>query len=178
MKSWFKLFIELAPMVLFFFTYKFFGLIPATATMIISTIIVTIIDYVVYKKIAYMPLITTLILTIFGMLTIMSGDSTFIKIKPTVVNCTFALILLGGAILKKGLMQHLVGHAVKLTELNWIKFSTRWGLFFLFLAILNEIIWRNYSEEFWVTFKAFGMVPLSLIFMLSQLPFLYKNKIE
>jgi intracellular septation protein len=90
----------------------------------------------------------------------------------------FSLVLFAGVGFKKGLIKYIFNNTIQLSDENWIKFSSRFAIFFLFLAILNEVIWRNFSEDFWVKFKVFGMLPITFLFITSQLPFLYKNKVE
>lgn len=122
-----------------------------------------------------MPLISAIILGIFGGLTLISGDDLFIKIKPTLINLLFATLLFYGYFSKRPLIKHLFGESLKMEDKIWIVLSLRWGLFFVFLAILNEAIWRNFSTDFWVNFKVFGVFPISMIFTLSQVPFMVKN---
>jgi intracellular septation protein len=147
----------------------------ATITIICCTIITSLASFFVNKKIAIIPLISAILITIFGGITVLTGDTTFIKIKPTVINLLFAVILLIGVFLKKGLLKHIMGSSLVLSDEEWIKFSFRWAMFFLTLACLNEIVWRNFSEETWVKFKVFGIISLTIIFMLSQLSSLTKK---
>jgi intracellular septation protein len=125
-----------------------------------------------------MPLFTAVVVTVFGILTIMLDDERFIKMKPTIVNVLFAFILWGGLFFKKNFMQHIFGKGLKMKEAAWRVFTIRWSLFFIFLAILNEYIWRNFSTDHWVQFKVFGLMGLSFLFVLSQVPFLQKNAEE
>lgn len=115
------------------------------------------------------PLVSGLLVGILGALTILLDDDYFIKVKPTLLNLCFATTLLGGVYLgKRGLLKYVLDVAVKLTEEGWLILSRRWGFFFLFLAGLNEIIWRSFPTEFWVNFKVFGMFTLTMVFALSQ----------
>ena len=176
MPAFLKFFTEFGPLVAFFLSHKIFVLSAATATIIIFSLISLAITYYFTKKLSPLLIATVLILAIFGSLTLFTGNMIFIKIKPTILNILFAAILLGGAfITKKGLLKYILGEKIPLTDEAWVIFSKRWGYFFLFLATINEIIWRNFSEEFWVTFKAFGMISITLIFMLTQISFLAKN---
>ena len=106
----------------------------------------------------------------------MTGNVTFIKIKPTILYLLFAVILFGGLAMNKGILKHVFGHGVFLTHNAWLLFSKRWGYFFIFLALLNEIVWRNFSESVWIKFKVFGTIPIIILFMICQLPFLSKHK--
>lgn len=173
-----KFLLEMGPLVAFFVVYKFHGLIEATAVLMAATFASVIATYVLHKKVPVMPLITAGVVGVFGGLTIFLQDETFIKLKPTIVNCIFAVILLGGAFFKKGFLRYLLGEALPMSEEAWRVFSMRWGIFFLFLAVVNEVVWRNFSTDFWVQFKVFGMFTMSILFTLSQVPFIKRHMEE
>lgn len=173
-----KFITEFLPLILFFISYKLYGILPATAVIVVVTLITTLIAYVAEKRIPYIPLISALILAIFGGLTLLSGDSTFIKMKPTIINIIFATVLLGGAVCKKGLLRYLFENALPLKEEAWVPFSVRWALFFIILAILNELVWRHFTEDTWVTFKVFGILPLTMLFGALQIPFIIKHRLK
>ena len=167
---------EYGPLILFFGIYKFHDdLILATVALVISTIIGVSVMYAAFKKVPIMPLIAAAIVTFFGGLTFISGDSIFIKIKPTVVNVVFALILLGGLLRGKGLLKYMFESAMQMPDSAWKTFSLRWAIFFLVLAVANEVVWRNFPESFWVSFKVFGLMGATILFVFSQIPFLQKN---
>lgn len=170
-----KFLLDMGPLVAFFIVYKMNGLMGATAVLMAATFASIVISYVLHKKVPLMPLITAIVVGIFGGLTLLLHDEIFIKIKPTIVNIIFASILLGGVACKKGLLRYLLGEAFTMSEKAWRIFSFRWGVFFLFLAVVNECIWRNFSTDFWVQFKVFGMFSMSIVFTLSQIPFLKRN---
>jgi intracellular septation protein len=170
MKSSLRLFSDLAPLLAFFLTYRFVGLMPATAVLIVFTLLSLGITYALEKRLAVMPLVSGIAITVFGGLTLYLQDDTFIKVKPTLVNLLFASILLGGVLLKKPLLRYVLGSAITVTDACWMTLSLRWGLFFIFLAVLNEVIWRHFSVDFWVNFKVFGMFSCTIIFTLLQLP--------
>lgn len=171
--------LELLPLGIFFAAYQLGDLMLATAAIMVATLFVLCVSYLVDKKIAMNPLISGVLVGIFGGLTLVMQDDTFIKIKPTLVNLLFALVLLGGIIfLKKPLLKYLLEIAFELTEEGWTRLTKRWGMFFIFLAALNEFIWRNFSEGFWVNFKVFGMLPLSILFMLLQIPLIKRYMVE
>ncbi len=170
-----KMFFDIAPLAIFFLAYKFFGLEKATAAIMVSTIISLSVTYWLEKKISIMPLVSGIIITLFGTLTLVLHDDTFIKMKPTLVNLIFASILLGGVYFKKSLIKYVLGNAMTLGDTGWRILSIRWGLFFIFLACLNEFIWRNFSTDFWVNFKVFGMFSLTIIFTILQMPLIKKH---
>lgn len=164
-----KLLLDFAPLGVFFVAYRLDGVATATACIIAATLLSLSVIYYCERKIALAPLISGVLITIMGGLGLFLGDEQFIKMKPTLVNSIFAAILLTGVYgLKRGLLSHVLDMAVQLTPEGWMKLSRRWGFFFLFLAVLNEVIWRNFSTDFWVDFKVFGMFSLTILFALSQ----------
>jgi len=178
-ESWSKFLCDYLPLIIFIIVYKFSTakdpLIPATLCLLISSFLALIVGYLLTKKIAKMPLISAVILGVFGGLTLISGNDLFIKIKPTLINLFFAAILFYGYFAKRPIIKHLFGGSLKMENKSWLILSLRWGIFFVFLAILNEFIWRNFSTDFWVNFKVFGVFPISMIFTISQVPFMIKN---
>jgi intracellular septation protein len=162
----------------FFLIYKTSGaknpIIHATIGLVFVTLITLTISYIATKQIAVMPLFSAVVLSVFGFLTIFSGNEIFIKIKPTLINLLFAAILLFGYFSKKPLLKNLLGSAFDLKEEAWLELSKRWAIFFIFLAILNEFIWRNFSTDIWVQFKVFGILPISILFTIAQIPYIMK----
>jgi intracellular septation protein len=143
--------------------------------MIFVTFITLIVSYFITRKISLVPLFSAIVLGFFGSLTIFLKDEIFIKTKPTIINLIFALILLYGYFSKKPLLSYLLGEQIKIDDRAWLVLSLRWACFFLVLAGLNEFIWRSFSTDLWVQFKVFGMMPLSLIFTVSQMPFMIRE---
>ena len=178
MKSIYKLIIDIGPLAVFFIFYTRSGLQDAIMPLMIATVIAVIISYLLEKKIPIMPTLGAGIVLIFGGLTIYFNDETFIKMKPTIINAVFAIILYGGIILKKPLLKYLLGAALKLEDQGWKILTQRWIAFFIALAILNEIVWRTQSTDIWVNFKVFGMLPITFIFTLAQFPIIKKYQIE
>lgn len=167
-----KLALELGPLVVFFLLNYKAGIFVATGGFMIATIISLTASKFLLGKIAIMPLVTGVFVMVFGGLTLYLADDLFIKLKPTIVNCIFGAILLGGLAFKVPLLKPLLGDAFPLDDDGWVKMTFRWGLFFFFLAFLNEVIWRNFSTDFWVNFKVFGIMPLTMLFAGSQVYFL------
>ncbi|MFT6076850.1 MAG: intracellular septation protein [Myxococcota bacterium] len=178
--SFLKFICDFLPLLVFFFVYKTSNepqpIIPATIALVTTTFIALTINYIATRKIAKMPLFSALLLGFFGILTVFSGNDIFIKIKPTLINLLFASILLFGYFSKKPLLKMLLGNAFIIDDKAWLNLSMRWAFFFIFLAILNESIWRNFSTDFWVQFKVFGILPLSIAFTISQIPYLIKQQ--
>ena len=150
----------------------------ATTLLMLCTFGSLVVFYVVERRIALMPLITGLMVGVFGGLTLFLEDETFIKVKPTIINCIFAAILLVGWKLEKPLLKYLFESAFKLDDAGWRGLSLRWALFFLFLAAINEVVWRNFSTDFWVSFKLFGMLTLNIAFWIIHVPFLQRHMVH
>ena len=179
MNSFIKLFIDIGPLAVFFIYYKISGdLIDAILPLMLATVISVIISYILEKRIPIMPTLGAGVVVIFGGLTIIFDNKIFIFMKPTIINIIFAAILYGGIILKKPLLKYLLGSALKLEEEGWTILTQRWAAFFIALAVLNEIVWRTMSEEFWVSFKVFGILPITFIFTMTQFPLIKKYQVE
>lgn len=169
--------LDFAPLAVFFVAFKLAGVMEATLALVVATVTSIAIIYAVERKIALAPLISGVLVTVLGGLSVWLHDEQFIKMKPTLVNLLFATLLLGGVVFfKRGLLRHVLDMAFHLTEEGWRVLSVRWGFFFLFLAGLNEVIWRNFPTEFWVNFKVFGMLTLTIAFAMSQMRVLEKYK--
>ena len=179
-KSLLKFLTDFGPLVIFFYFYKSSGnnLIVAIPPLIISTLIAVVIVYFLDKKIPVIPLVGAVIISIFGFLTIYFDNAIFIYLKPTIVNFLFAIVLIvGKRIFKKNFLKIMLNNAIQLNDEGWDKLNYRWATFFLFLAFLNEVIWRTQTESFWVNFKVWGMLPLTIIFTAAQYPLLNKYKL-
>ena len=178
MKSISKLLIDIGPLAVFFIFHSRGDLKSAIIPFMIATIIAVLFSYIMEKKIPIMPTVGALIILIFGGLTIYFDNEVFFKMKPTIINLLFALILYGGVILKKPLLKFLLGAAIKLEDEGWKILTQRWISFFIALAILNEIVWRTQSTDIWVNFKVFGILPITFIFTMTQFPLIKKYQIE
>ena len=151
----------------------------AIPPFVVATLIALIIVYILEKKIPMMPLTSGVIITLFGGLTLYFDNKIFFYMKPTIVNLIFAVVLyFGKYFTKKPLLKILFQNALKLQDEGWKKLNFRWICFFIFVAILNEIVWRTQSEVFWVNFKVWGLLPISFIFAASQVPLINKYKLE
>ena len=178
MKSISKLIIDIGPLAVFFIFYSRSDLKSAIIPLMIATIIAVLFSYIMEKKIPIMPTVGAFIILIFGGLTIYFDNEVFFKMKPTIINLLFALILYGGVIVKKPLFKFLLGAAIKLEDEGWKILTQRWISFFIALAIINEIVWRTQSTDIWVNFKVFGILPITFIFTMTQFPLIKKYQIE
>jgi intracellular septation protein len=178
-----RLALELGPLALFFLANAYgdrFGvaegqrICAATALFIVATVAALSINYALVRKLPIMPLVSGVVVVVFGGLTLFLQNEMFIKLKPTIVNTLFGLVLLGGLYFRKPLLQIVLDSMFELTEEGWRKLTLRWALFFFALAALNEIVWRTQTTDFWVSFKVFGIMPLTIAFALAQTPLLLR----
>jgi intracellular septation protein len=173
-----KLALDLGPLILFFFANSRYGIFAATATFMIAVLAALAVSYVLTRHLPIMPVVTAIIVVIFGGLTLILHDATFIKVKPTIIYALFGAVLIGGLFFNKPLLGVVFDSLFNLTEEGWRKLTLRWALFFFVLAVLNEIVWRNTSTNVWVDFKVFGVMPLTLLFGALQVPLLKKHAVE
>ncbi len=180
-KSFLKFLTDFGPLAIFFFYYytNNKNLSVAIPPLIIATIISLVLVWFLEKKIPPMPLVSGILVTFFGGLTIYFEDPIFIYIKPTIINIMFALALfLGKYFTKEPILKKLLGKSILLTDVGWEILNKRWIFFFFGLALLNEFIWRTQSEEFWVNFKVWGMLPITIIFTAFQIGLINKYKVN
>lgn len=173
-----KIGLELGPLVLFFAGNAYGGIYVATGLFMAATLVALAAMWILARRIAVMPLISALVVMIFGTLTIVLQDDHFIKLKPTLVNALFAAALLGGLVFKKPLLPYVFDGMVRLTDEGWRILTIRWGVFFLVMAVLNEIVWRSFSTDAWVSFKTFGYLPLTFLFAFAQAPLMARYELK
>ena len=178
-----KLVLELGPLVIFYIANAKADIFAATEWFMGAMVVSLLLSWLLLRKVAVMPLVTAIVVVVFGSLTLILHDDTFIKMKPTVVNALFAVTLLGGLAFGQSLLRYVFGDVYKLKPEGWTVLTLRWGLFFLFLAVLNEVVWRGAealiadktaATNLWVAFKVWGTTPITVIFTLFQLPILTK----
>lgn len=172
-----KLILELGPLLAFFLTYSFFGIFPATAILMFATILSLIASKLMFGKLPIMPMVSGVFVMVFGGLTLYLQDATFIKMKLTIIYMMFAAALGGGLLFGRSLIKIALGETIQLQEEGWRKLTLRWALFFLAVAVLNEVVWRNVPEIWWVNFKTFGVIPFTFLFMMAQMGLLQKYQI-
>lgn len=173
-----KLALDIGPLVLFFAANSKYGIYVATGAFMVAVTIALAVSYAMTRHIAMMPVVTAVIVLVFGGLTLILHDELFIKLKPTIIYVLFGGTLLAGIAFNKPFLSIMFDQMFHLTAEGWRKLTWRWALFFLFLAVLNEIIWRTQTTDFWVSFKLFGVVPLTLVFGALQYPLLVKYSSE
>ncbi len=188
-----KFVLELGPIIVFFFANlrgewlatrfpplaELGGpLFLATAFFMVATVLSLVISKVVFKHLPLMPLVSCGIVLVFGGLGIYLQNELFIKMKPTIINTIFGAILLGGLYFGKSLLGYVFNSAFNLDDDGWRKLTFRWGLFFLFLAVLNEVVWRNFSDEAWISFKLWGTMPITILFTMAQMPLIMKHSMD
>ncbi len=171
-----KLLLELGPLALFFAAYSRFDIYVATGVLMAGVLVTLVVSYVVLKRIPIMPLVTAVIVVIFGSLTLFFHDETLIKIKPTALYLLFGATLFAGLWLNRPFLKILFDGALHVDEEGWRILTWRWAWFFIALAVLNEVIWRSQTTDLWVKFKTFGFMPLTLVFALAQAPLIMKHE--
>ena len=150
----------------------------ATGLFMAATAIALAVSWTLTRTLPIMPLVSGVVVFVFGGLTLYLQDATFIKMKPTIVNTLFGGVLLGGLFFGRSLLGYVFESAFKLDAAGWRKLTFRWGLFFLFLAVVNEVVWRNFSEATWVAFKVWGIMPITVAFTLSQMPLIMRHSTD
>ena len=179
-KSLLKFITDFGPLLIFFTIYYRSGnnLSAAIPPLIIATLVAVLISYVIERKIPYLPLIGGLIISVFGGLTLYFNNPVFLYIKPTIINIIFAFVLfVGRNFLNKNLLKYFFQNAFQIDEIGWDKLNNRWMIFFVFLAFINELVWRTQAEVVWVNFKVWGILPLTFVFTAFQIPLINKHKI-
>jgi intracellular septation protein len=183
-----KLALEFGPLAIFFFANSYgdrlFGIASdrrifvATGIFIVASLVSLALARVLLGHLPRMAIVNAVVVTVFGGLTIALDDAFFIKVKPTIVNALFGCVLLGGLYFGRSLLALVLETVLQLDEEGWRKLTLRWGLFFFVLAALNEVVWRTQTQDFWVAFKVWGVMPLTMAFALAQTPLILKHELK
>ena len=164
----------MGPLLAFFAANTSYGIFVATGAFMVAVVISLVVAYAAARHIPTLPLVSGVIVMVFGGLTLYLQDETFIKLKPTIINTLFAVMIFGGLVFGKNYVKSLLGTMVSLNDAGWRILAIRWGLFFIVMAVINEIVWRNFSTDSWVTFKVFGLLPLTVVFAMAQTPLMHR----
>lgn len=170
-------FLEILPLAGFFVGFELYGLFGAAMISVALGILVLSINWIKTRRLARFALFSLIMSAGLTLAALYFNMAIFIKIQPTIFNGLFAAVLLGGILAGKSIMREFFGTQFQLTDQTWFILSRRWGLFFLFLAIANELVWRNASDADWVSFKTFVAAPASVLFMMAQLPVTLRGRI-
>nr|WP_047580322.1 septation protein A [Methylobacterium sp. ZNC0032] len=183
-----KLALEFGPLAIFFFANSYgdrlFGvaedrrIFVATGIFIAASLIALALSRALLGYLPRMAIVNAIVVTVFGGLTLALDDAFFIKVKPTIVNALFGSVLLGGLFFGRSLLSLVLETVLQLDEEGWRKLTFRWGLFFFVLAAINEVVWRTQTQDFWVAFKVWGVMPLTMAFALAQTPLILKHEIK
>jgi intracellular septation protein len=174
MNPWLKLTLDVGPLILFFVANARAGIFVATAAFMAAVVVALAVSYALIRRFPVMTVVSTVIVVVFGGLTLLLHDDLFIKLKPTIIYLLFASVLVGGLILRKPLLETVFDSVFHLTEDGWRILTMRWTIFFFLLAIANEIVWRTQTTDFWVSFKLFAVVPATFVFAALQYPLMTK----
>ena len=172
-----KLALELGPLLVFFIANAHWNVFVGTAAFMAAVVVALVVSYSLTHSVPMMALLSTVVVIVFGGLTLILHDAMFIKLKPTIIYTLFGTILLAGLAVGRPLLTIVFHEVFELTPEGWRKLTIRWALFFLAMAVLNEIVWRTQSTDFWVTFKAFGVLPLTALFAALQYPLVTRHEL-
>lgn len=175
--GWLKPFVDYSPLAAFFVAYLAAGLFAATAALMAVTVVAVGLSLAIERRVPIMPVVTAAVVMVFGGLTLWLNDERFIKMKPTIVQALFSLVLFGGLLFGRPLLKPLLKSAWQLTERGWHIITLRFAVFFAFMAILNELVWRSFSTDVWVNFKIFGILALTFVFTAFQVPVITRHQI-
>ncbi len=173
-----KLAVDIGPLVLFFAVNARFGIFAGTAVFMAAVLAALFVTYALIRRWPIMPLVSAVIVLVFGSLTLVLHDDTFIKVKPTIIYGLFGAVLVAGYLLDKPFLAIVFDSMFHLTDEGWRKLTLRWAAFFFAAAVLNEVVWRTQSTDFWLNFKLFGFVPLTFVFAALQYPMMMRHAIE
>jgi intracellular septation protein len=173
-----KLALELGPLVVFYGANQAMSIVPATGVFMVAALVALVVSYALTRHLPLMPLVSAAMLAVFGGLTLWTNDPLFIKVKPTVVNAIFGTTLLVSLALGRPLLPVVLDSMLPLDDEGWRKLTLRWGLFFFVLAGINEVVWRTQTDAFWIAFKAWGIMPLTLVFALAQTPLILRHEVK
>lgn len=177
-KQWWRFLLDLGPLVVFFVAFRFFGIFAATACFMAAVLLALGAGYLRERRFSPMPLITAALVLVFGALTLYLRNEIFIKMKPTALYGLFSLLLVSGLACNRLWIKYVFSQAFELDDAGWRALTWRWSAFFLALAVLNEIVWRNFPTSVWVSFKVWAIIPLIFLFALAQTPLIFRHQVK
>ncbi len=172
-----RLFVELGPLVVFFVSNGRWGIFAGTAAFMVAIVVSFVASLWMERRVPAMPLVTAVVVLVFGGLTLFLHDELFIKLKPTIIYSLFAAILAFGLVTRRNFLQIVLGTVLQVDEEGWRKLTIRWAAFFVVMAVVNEVVWRSFSTDTWVSFKLFGFLPMVLAFSLAQMPLMNRHQL-
>ncbi|MDH3474428.1 MAG: septation protein A [Rhodospirillales bacterium] len=172
---WLRPTVDYGPLAVLGITYLLYDFMVATAAIMVAAALAVLLSLVVARRVPMMPLVTAVVIGVFGGLTLWLNDPRFFKMKPTIVQGLFSLILFAGLAFGKPLLKPLLGHAWPMDQAGWRKLTLRFAIFFVVMALHNEAVWRTQSEQFWVAFKIFGILGLTMVFAMAQAPMMQRH---
>ncbi|RMD61928.1 MAG: septation protein A [Alphaproteobacteria bacterium] len=176
--QWLRPVVDYAPLAVFLITYLSAGLYAATAALVTASVIALALSFAVVRRVPWMPVVTAVVVAVFGGLTLWLNDDTFIKMKPTIAQGAIAAVLLGGLATGRALLKPVMGRAWAMDDAGWRRLTFRYALFFAAMAVLNEIVWRTQTTDVWVAFKVFGLLGLTFLFSLAQIPLMTRHRVS
>lgn len=175
--AWLKPTVDFGPLAIFLLAYVSKGMVTATAALMAATAVALVLSYAFTRKVALMPLVTAIIVGVFGGLTLWLNDDTYIKMKPTIIYGLFALLVGGGLALNKPVLKMVMGEAIAMDETGWRHLSLRFMLFFVAMALGNEVVRRVASVDIWVLWKVPGSIVLTIVFMVAQMRLIQRHRL-
>lgn len=177
-----NMWLDFGPLLIFFGSFQWFkrshpddAMLYAAGVFAVAAVIALAISWFRHKKVSGMLLLTTAIIVVTAGLALASDNKVIFFMKPTIVNVLFGIAVIGGVVMKRNIIRLMIGDAFKLPDAAWNTLAIRWGLFFFAMAALNEVVWRTQTEDFWVSFKVFGFLPITILFTLTQIPFISRH---
>ncbi len=177
-RPWLRPAVEYGPLIFFFIGYVKYGLMAATGALMAASVVAIAVSYIVERRVPIVTVVTAVVVMIFGGLTLYFDDERFIKLKPTIVQGLFSAVLIGGLIVDRPLLKPLLKGAWQLTDQGWRTLTLRFGIFFAVMAVINEIVWRTQTTDFWVNYKIFGAIVLTLAFTASQARLIMRSQLD
>jgi intracellular septation protein len=178
LKQGHKQLLELLPLLVFFVAYMVKGVIWATGALAVASVLIIALVYAIDRSVSKAQVIGVVMVVIFGALTVYMNDARYLVAKVSLINVLFGVVLLGGYIFKRGFIKDIMGEALDMPDHAWMTLSLRWAWFFFFLAAVNVLVWYQFSESVWASFKVFGLMGLTVLFAVANAPFMANHLVK